>query len=110
MKKKKNKVTRVILTVLTIIIIMLAGSTLYLQWYALKAGGNERGKNIEKSYAYMYEHYPFLSQWVDSLQQVNALRDNLTTQPVERTAAQLDELAGQILTAYTSEGTDDGGN
>ncbi len=75
MKKKKNKVTRVILTVLTIIIIMLAGSTLYLQWYALKAGGNERGKNIEKSYAYMYEHYPFLSQWVDSLQQVNALRD-----------------------------------
>lgn len=43
-------------------------------------------------------------------QQVNVLRDNLTTQPVERTAAQLDELAGQILTAYTSEGTDDGGN
>ena len=43
-------------------------------------------------------------------QQVNALRDNLTIQPVERTAAQLDELAGQILTAYTSEGTDDGGN
>ena len=43
-------------------------------------------------------------------QQVNFLRDNLTTQPMERTAAQLDELAGQILTAYTSEGTDDGGN
>lgn len=35
---------------------------------------------------------------------------NPFTQPVERTAAQLDELAGQILTAYTSEGTDDGGN
>ncbi len=43
-------------------------------------------------------------------QQVNTLRDNLTTQPMERTAAQLDELAGQILTAYTSGGTDDGGN
>ena len=43
-------------------------------------------------------------------QQVNTLRDNLTTQPMERTAAQLDELAGQILTAYTSEGTDDGGH
>ncbi len=43
-------------------------------------------------------------------QQVNALRDNLTTQPVERTAAQLDELAGQILTAYTSGGVDDGDN
>ena len=43
-------------------------------------------------------------------QQVNALRDNLTTQPVERTAAQLDELAGQILAAYTSGGVDDGDN
>lgn len=43
-------------------------------------------------------------------QQVNVLRDNLTTQPVERTAAQLDELAGQILTAYTSRGADDGDN
>ena len=43
-------------------------------------------------------------------QQINILRDNLTTQPMERTAAQLDELAGQILTAYTSEGTDDGDN
>ena len=41
-------------------------------------------------------------------QQVNALRDNLTIQPVERTAAQLDELAGEILTAYTSGGVDDG--
>ena len=43
-------------------------------------------------------------------QQVNVLRDNLTTQPMERTAAQLDELAGLILTAYTSEETDDGSN
>lgn len=43
-------------------------------------------------------------------QQVNVLRDNLTTQPMERTAAQLDELAGQILTAYTSGGVDDGDN
>ena len=41
-------------------------------------------------------------------QQVSALRDNLTTQPMERTAAQLDELAGQLLTTYTSGGTDDG--
>ena len=46
----------------------------------------------------------------DLYRQVNGLRDNLATQPIERTAAQLDELAGQILTAYTSEGTDDGGN
>ena len=43
-------------------------------------------------------------------QQVNALRDNLTTQPVERTAAQLDELARQLLTAYASGGVNDGDN
>ncbi len=41
-------------------------------------------------------------------QQVNALRNNLATQPIERTAAQLDELAGQILTAYTNGDADDG--
>lgn len=43
-------------------------------------------------------------------QRVNVLRDNLTTQTIEQTAAQLDELAGQILTAYTSGGVDDGDN
>lgn len=46
----------------------------------------------------------------DFYRQVNSLRDDLATQPMERTAAQLDELAGQILTAYTSEGADDGNN
>ena len=40
--------------------------------------------------------------------QVNGLRDDPTSQPMERTAAQLDELAGLILTAYTSGGVDDG--
>lgn len=46
----------------------------------------------------------------DLYQQVNGLRDNLTTQSMEQTAAQLDELAGQILMAYTSGGVDDGDN
>ena len=51
----------------------------------------------------------FPSQGFHTLyQRVNVLRDNLTTQPRERTAAQLDELAGEILTAYTSGGVDDG--
>ena len=46
----------------------------------------------------------------DLYRQVNGLRENLTTQPTERIAAQLDELAGQLLTAYTSGGVDDGDN
>ena len=44
----------------------------------------------------------------DLYQQVNRLRENLATQPTERTAAQLDELAGQLLIAYTSGSVDDG--
>ena len=46
----------------------------------------------------------------DLYRQVNGLRENLTTQPTKQTAAQLDELAGQLLTAYASEGVDDGDN
>ena len=46
----------------------------------------------------------------DIYRQVNSLRRNLTTQSIEQTAAQLDELAGQLLTAYTSGGVDDGDN
>ena len=49
-------------------------------------------------------------QFHDLYQQVNGLRKNLTDQPIEQTAAQLDELAGQLLTAYTSGGVDDGDN
>lgn len=44
----------------------------------------------------------------DLYRQVNGLRENLTAQPMEQTAAQLDELAGQLLTAYTSGDVDDG--
>ena len=75
MHKEKNKFKRILWIVLTLLVLTLTGSTLYLQWYALEAGGNERGKNLETSYAFMYEHYPFLSHWVDSLQRENALRD-----------------------------------
>lgn len=41
-------------------------------------------------------------------QQVNNLQENLAHQPIERTAAQLDELAGQLLASYTSGSVDDG--
>lgn len=46
----------------------------------------------------------------DLYRQVNGLRENLTAQPMERTAAQLEELAGQLLTAYTCGSADDGNN
>lgn len=46
----------------------------------------------------------------DLYQQVNSLRGNLRTQPPEQTEAQLDELAGQLLSVYTSGETGDGSN
>ena len=46
----------------------------------------------------------------DLYRQVNGLRENLAAQPIERTAVQLDELAGQLLTAYTSGDADNGDN
>ncbi len=46
----------------------------------------------------------------DLYQQVNSLRGNLRTQSPEQTEAQLDELAGQLLSAYTSGETGDGSN
>lgn len=44
----------------------------------------------------------------DLYRQVNGLRENLDTQTMEETAAKLDELAGQLLTAYTDSEVDNG--
>ena len=77
MKKRTHK--RIAWSVSVTLLAVLTGSTLFLQWYALEAGGNERGQNMEASYEFMFEHYPFLSHWVDSLQRVEALRDTFIT-------------------------------
>lgn len=61
--------------ILIFIILLSTGATFFLQWYALEACGNERGKNIEASYNFMCQRYPFLEPWLDSLRQHNALRD-----------------------------------
>lgn len=58
-----------------LVALALVAGTLYLQWYALEACGNERGKDIGTSYAFMSIHYPFLRHWADSLRRECALRD-----------------------------------
>lgn len=45
----------------------------YMLSYALTP--LHRGLNIEKSYTEMYQNYPFLENWVDSLNHVSALKD-----------------------------------
>lgn len=77
MKKnlKKKRIIQVTGVILILIIALLSGGSLYLQWYALQAQGNPRGKDINGSYEYMYETYPHIRSWADSLRQHKALKD-----------------------------------
>lgn len=63
-----------ICTFLLLFILTISGG-FYLQWYALQAKGNERGKDIEASYSFMHARYPFLQEWTDSLMQREAIKD-----------------------------------
>lgn len=65
--------------ILILILALLAGSGLYLQWYALTARGNERGKDLNGSYEYMFRTYPHIRNWADSLNHHKALRDTFIT-------------------------------
>lgn len=65
--------------ILILILALLAGSGLYLQWYALTARGNERGKDLNGSYEYMFRTYPHILNWADSLNHHKALRDTFIT-------------------------------
>lgn len=65
--------------ILILIFALLASSGLYLQWYALTARGNERGKDLNGSYEYMFCTYPHIRNWADSLKQHKALRDTFIT-------------------------------
>ena len=39
------------------------------------------GKDLESSWTYMFENYPELDAWTDSLQQANALKDTFIYAP-----------------------------
>ena len=81
MRNGKKRLRRIAWSVCILIALLLAGGTGFLQWYALEAGGNERGKDLKASYAFMYDHYPFLRHWVDSLERAGALRDTFICAP-----------------------------
>ena len=57
---------------------LLVGAGYYMLGYALKPEGLEtRSRDIPGSYTYLYEDYPEMQPWVDSLRTANALRDTL---------------------------------
>ena len=72
--------------VYSIIIIMLAltGCTIGGSFYMLNFSLTPNAKILSKdadSYPFMYRDYPFLRPWVDSLKQVDALKDTFIINP-----------------------------
>lgn len=56
-----------------IMIALLIGAGFYMLSFSLKPENG--GRDLEGSYQYMYKEYPFLKNWVDSLNRVEALQD-----------------------------------
>lgn len=75
---KKKIIYGSIITLLVIAGILFFASN-YLLNYSLKP--ENRGKDLEGSYKFMYEKYPYLKPWVDSLNQVKALKDTFIYAP-----------------------------
>ena len=72
--KRKNIIKFIAMPCIAILIICF-GASFFMLHYALTP--QHRGLNIEESYTEMYNRYPFLEQWVDSLNQEKALKDTV---------------------------------
>lgn len=62
----------------------LTGCTIGGSFYMLNFSLTPNGKILSKdadSYPFMYKNYPFLRPWVDSLKQVDALKDTFIINP-----------------------------
>ncbi|HIT83782.1 MAG TPA: alpha/beta hydrolase [Candidatus Avibacteroides faecavium] len=70
MKKKTVFWSLAILATLAVTVIVTAH---FMLVYSLQP--DNRGKDLQGSFDYMYEEYPFLRPWVDSLETAGALRD-----------------------------------
>lgn len=69
-----------VLIVLLLCIGGMIGGGYYMLGYSLRPNEKILSKDAD-SYPYMYENYPFLHPWVDSLRQADALRDTFITNP-----------------------------
>lgn len=73
MKRK----SRLLLIVPLALCLMLLGAGFYMLDLALKP--TNKGRNIAGSYRQMFERYPYLQPWVDSLNRASALLDTFVT-------------------------------
>lgn len=66
-----------------ILLLLIGGGSFFMLDYSLKPAYN-KGRNIASSYHYMCKEYPFLEPWVDSLQNVAAIRDTFIINPEKK--------------------------
>lgn len=66
---------------ITLILLMAAllGTSQYMLDYSLRP--ENRGQDQEESWQYMFNKYPYLKPWVDSLKQAEALKDTFIYSP-----------------------------
>lgn len=74
-----KKIAKGILITIISLTLLTLGASVFMIFYSLKPF--HRGLNIEQSYTDMYERYPFLEGWVDSLNQQKALKDTFLINP-----------------------------
>lgn len=77
---KHRKLVLAVSVAVFLILIILAGGSMYMLSYSLTPKDNCR-KDIAGSYAEQYENYPFMKGWCDSLQQAKALKDTFISAP-----------------------------
>lgn len=75
-----KKIIYSIVFVLLVFISCTIGGSYYMLGYSLRPNGKILSEDAS-SYPYMYENYPFLRPWVDSLRRADALRDTFITNP-----------------------------
>lgn len=76
MKKKYLIGTGIIFVLLVAI---LLGASQYMLDYSLRP--ENRGRDLSGSWQYMFDTYPYLKPWVDSLEQAEALKDTFIYSP-----------------------------
>ena len=75
----KKKILLSISIVIGIIIVILGIASSFMIRFALSP--TNEGKDIQSSWEYMFENYPELKPWTDSLFQANALKDTFIYAP-----------------------------
>lgn len=74
-----KKLLRITVLICILLLSLLGIGGYYMVEHALSP--QNRGKDIEGSYAYMFKEYPYLKPYMDSLHQVGALRDTFINAP-----------------------------